>query len=372
MPAAIWAAKRGSLAAVADGLSLAARDHVARDAGARREPHADDLAGARAPGGLVDELAGGAVHERDRRGRGLEDAGRRSHDGLHHAARSVRLLHGQRERARRARAPAVRPSAFAKALIEATRRSGIISRPALMVRSSSGETSGQTSDSLYGLGVDGRLARDQRPQRGGHPEHVAARRDGAAGEHLRRHEARRADADGAPTPPPPAREPRRSRRGRSRGRCRSGSGASRRGGRSAARARTGAPRMPRARSRAPSSTGRPGLPRFFSTLPRSSPSTSSITMYLPLGSSKWSSTRTTRGWRSWDSSRASMSKRAAWRVSVEPLERDVLGDLASRARGTRRPSPQPRSARAPCSGRPASGQPRSASPRPQPQGYPGV
>ena len=37
------------------------------------------------------------------------------------------------------------PSAFANALIEATRRSGTISRPALMVRSSDGDTSGQMS-----------------------------------------------------------------------------------------------------------------------------------------------------------------------------------------------------------------------------------
>jgi hypothetical protein len=42
------------------------------------------------------------------------------------------------------------PSAFAKALIEATRRSGIISRPARIVRSSAGETSGLSSVSFVG------------------------------------------------------------------------------------------------------------------------------------------------------------------------------------------------------------------------------
>ena len=42
------------------------------------------------------------------------------------------------------------PSAFAKALIDATRRSGIISRPARIVRSRPAGTSGQMSVSLVG------------------------------------------------------------------------------------------------------------------------------------------------------------------------------------------------------------------------------
>ena len=89
------------------------------------------------------------------------------------------------------------PSALANAATDATRRSGIISRPAVIVRSSSGVTSGDDRRQLGRVGVHGRPARDQRPQRGGDAEHVGARRHVAAGEHLGGHEAGRPDSDRA-------------------------------------------------------------------------------------------------------------------------------------------------------------------------------
>ena len=89
------------------------------------------------------------------------------------------------------------PSALANAATDATRRSGIISRPAETVRSSSGVTSGLMLDSLVGSAYTGGRPGDQRPQRGSDAEHVGPRGHVAAGEHLGGHEPRRADPDGA-------------------------------------------------------------------------------------------------------------------------------------------------------------------------------
>ena len=87
------------------------------------------------------------------------------------------------------------PSAFAKAETDATRRSGIISRPALIVSSRAGRDVGGDVGELGGIGVDRRLAHDQRPEGRRQAEDVAAGGDHAAGEDLGRHEARSADPD---------------------------------------------------------------------------------------------------------------------------------------------------------------------------------
>ena len=144
------------------------------DAG--RQPDADDLARARSPGRLVDQLAGGPVGQRDRAAAASKTpAAVRTMPSIS-VPRRGRLLDAERERlALRARER--RPSAFAKAATDATRRSGIISRPAVIVSSSSGVTSGTMLGELGGVGVDGRLAGDQRPERRRQPEDVAARRD---------------------------------------------------------------------------------------------------------------------------------------------------------------------------------------------------
>src|SRR6185437_1041617 len=114
-------------AAVRHGLRGRGLDDLAGDAGAGREPDPDDLAGAGTPRRLVDELAGGLVDQRDRRRGRTEHAG----GGVHDA--SVSSIETASETPVSVRNGA--PSALAKAATEATRRSGIISRPAAIVRS---------------------------------------------------------------------------------------------------------------------------------------------------------------------------------------------------------------------------------------------
>ena len=73
------------LAALGHEHAVAAGDDRAGDADAGRQAHPDHLGRARAPGGLVDELAVLGVGQGDRAGRGLEHAGRGADDRLHDA-----------------------------------------------------------------------------------------------------------------------------------------------------------------------------------------------------------------------------------------------------------------------------------------------
>jgi len=70
---AAWRAKRGVLLEVVDHDRLAGDEHPACDAGARGDPHPDQIVLAPAGDGLEDQLVGCLVEEKDRRRLGAED-----------------------------------------------------------------------------------------------------------------------------------------------------------------------------------------------------------------------------------------------------------------------------------------------------------
>ena len=184
------------LAALGHDDALAACDHGAGHPDARREAQADDLGRSGAPRRLVDELAAHGVGERDRAGRRVEHAGGGADDGLHHAPadRPVAEALGQRlaapggqRRADRLGEGRGRGDALLRQQLE----------PAGQRGAQIGVDPGRELLELGRVAVARRRADEQRPQRGGQAVDVAGGRDGPAGEHLGRHEARRADRDRA-------------------------------------------------------------------------------------------------------------------------------------------------------------------------------
>ena len=181
-----------------------------------------------------------------------------------------------------------------------------------------GDLGGDVGHELAQLGgarVHRRLAHDQCPQRRREAEHVAARGDDAAGEHLGRHEPRRADAHRAFVLFLVGQQARDAEVDEHH----------------AVLAEDQIlgldvavhdlllvhvlerlARLARVLHRLVER--QPGVAVAREHPCRSMPSTSCITRYWPRSSAKWSSTSTTRGWRSSESSRASTSKRSAWRV----------------------------------------------------------
>ena len=133
----------------------------------------DDLRGAGAPGGLVDELAVGRVGQRDRAGGGLEHAGGGADDRLHDAA--ARRSGGRGDWASDwPRSPVSgTPIASAKAAADEMRCSGSISRPPRERGVQLGrEVRGELVE-LEDVAVARRGADQQRPQRRGEAEDVA-------------------------------------------------------------------------------------------------------------------------------------------------------------------------------------------------------